>query len=70
MGLLHSFITQSWPPKTKFTVEDIPDLTDKIALITGGNTGIGYHTAKVVNPTGAKRMKKQADFLCLGDPSS
>ncbi|KAJ7276686.1 NAD-P-binding protein [Mycena rebaudengoi] len=35
------------PPTSKFIPErDIPDLSGKIALVTGANTGIGYHTVK------------------------
>ncbi|KAJ7255763.1 hypothetical protein C8J57DRAFT_1345567 [Mycena rebaudengoi] len=35
------------PPASKFIPErDIPDLLGKVVLVTGGNTGIGYHTVK------------------------
>ncbi len=47
MGLLHSFIKQTWPPASRFSVEDIPDLTGKVIIVTGGNAGMGYETAKV-----------------------
>ena len=32
--------------KKHFNFEDIPDLSGKVAIVTGGNTGIGYITAR------------------------
>lgn len=50
MGLLGSlfiFICQFFPPKSKFAVDDIPDLSGKVVIVTGANTGVGFETAKV-----------------------
>lgn len=30
--------SQTFPPKSKFSVDDIPDLTGKVAIVTGSNT--------------------------------
>ncbi|KAF8512183.1 NAD-P-binding protein [Gautieria morchelliformis] len=42
-----SAISQQFPPKSKFVpARDIPDLTGKVTIVTGGNSGIGYQTVK------------------------
>ena len=37
----------------RFTFSDIPDLSGKVAIVTGSNTGIGYVTARELARKGA-----------------
>ncbi|KAJ8079118.1 short-chain alcohol dehydrogenase [Marasmius tenuissimus] len=53
-ALLKKMISQSFPPKPTFSVDQIPDLTGQVIVVTGGNTGIGYETAKAVLAKNAK----------------
>lgn len=48
MGVLGSFIRQSWPPKSHFSVDDIPDLTGKVYIVTGSSGGVGKETARAL----------------------
>ncbi|KAF7303594.1 NAD(P)-binding protein [Mycena indigotica] len=51
MGL---FWSQYFPPKATFGVDDIPDLTGQVILVTGGNSGIGFETVKALLAHNAK----------------
>lgn len=46
MGLLLSIISQSFPPKPKFTIDEIPDMTGKTVIVTGSTAGMGKETVK------------------------
>ena len=39
--------------KQKWTTENIPDLTGKIIIVTGGNSGLGYESVKAFSEKGA-----------------
>ncbi|MGB3331477.1 MAG: SDR family NAD(P)-dependent oxidoreductase [Mycobacterium sp.] len=39
--------------RDRWAAEDVPDQTGRVAVITGSNTGIGYHTAEMLAGHGA-----------------
>ncbi|KAH7927977.1 NAD(P)-binding protein [Leucogyrophana mollusca] len=54
MGTGWSMIRELFPPATKFTANDVPDLSGKVVLVTGANAGIGKETARVLLTKNAK----------------
>ncbi|KAG2051641.1 NAD(P)-binding protein [Suillus hirtellus] len=55
MGHIWSaYIRETYPPSTKFQASDVPDMSGKVVLVTGANSGIGKETARVLLTKNAK----------------
>ncbi|KAH9857650.1 NAD-P-binding protein [Lenzites betulinus] len=63
---VRAVMSQAFPPKSKFTIDQIPDLSGLVIIVTGGNVGIGYENVKALLQHNAKvylaaRSKAKAD---------
>jgi hypothetical protein len=47
MGTAWSFYRELFPPRATFSVDDIPDLSGRVFIVTGGSSGVGKETVKV-----------------------
>ncbi|KAJ2912527.1 hypothetical protein MD484_g7884, partial [Candolleomyces efflorescens] len=54
MGTYLSVLSESYPPKAQFRSQDMPDLSGKVAIVTGATAGIGKETAKELLAHNAK----------------
>ncbi|KAF9917603.1 hypothetical protein BX616_000488 [Lobosporangium transversale] len=52
--VFNSAYWKSFTQRPKFTTHDIPDLTGKVAIVTGANCGLGYATAVALAAHGAR----------------
>ncbi|RWA10071.1 hypothetical protein EKO27_g5022 [Xylaria grammica] len=53
MEALRNFRTQTWPPPPEFTSVTPGSQKDRVFIVTGGNTGIGFELCKLLFPSGA-----------------
>ncbi|KAG8747712.1 hypothetical protein FRC10_011839 [Ceratobasidium sp. 414] len=66
MGVVYSTYKEAFPGQPRWSVDQIPDLTGQVMIVTGGNAGIGRETCKALLNKGAKvymaaRSKAKAD---------
>jgi retinol dehydrogenase-12 len=51
---LHYIYDQCFPVKPSYSTHDVPDLSGKVVVVTGGGSGIGFETSKVLLVRNAK----------------
>ncbi|KAG1728815.1 hypothetical protein EDD22DRAFT_810683 [Suillus occidentalis] len=55
MGHIWSvYVRETFPPTARFHASDVPDMSGKVVLVTGANSGIGKETARVLLTKNAK----------------
>ncbi|KAI1381384.1 NAD(P)-binding protein [Hypoxylon crocopeplum] len=54
MGSALSPMRQAFPGKATFTDKNVPDLTNKVIIVTGANTGLGKELAQILYSKNAK----------------
>ncbi|KII88597.1 hypothetical protein PLICRDRAFT_54426 [Plicaturopsis crispa FD-325 SS-3] len=54
MGLILSLTSEMFPGKPRYAEADTPDLTGKVTIVTGGNSGVGKVTARALLAHNAK----------------
>ncbi|KAH7026698.1 uncharacterized protein B0I36DRAFT_366227 [Microdochium trichocladiopsis] len=47
-------VKQAFPGKPHYTEKDVPDLTDKVVIVTGANTGIGKELSQILYARNAR----------------
>ncbi|KAF8871709.1 hypothetical protein CPB85DRAFT_1379041 [Mucidula mucida] len=48
------FVDECKPPKAKFSIDEIPDLSGQVIIVTGGSSGVGKETVRVLLTKNAK----------------
>ncbi|CEL63229.1 putative oxidoreductase C736,13 OS=Schizosaccharomyces pombe (strain 972 / ATCC 24843) GN=SPCC736.13 PE=3 SV=1 [Rhizoctonia solani AG-1 IB] len=66
MGVVYSILVETFPGAPRWSVNDIPDLSGQVVMVTGGNSGMGLELCKALLNKGAKvymtaRDREKAD---------